>query len=143
MAITCDQQYLNQLKYLQQISRNTFKFLNNSIYECTIRVTRKSKINTLYIIILATIQLYCIFYNYTLSIVKISGIGGKTCKIYSAYNVLITAYLFFNLMMHFNALIMNYLFVTVFMFSYLLVNWAKEKNNTLSRKNPKDYENDT
>lgn len=91
---------------------------------------------------MATIQLYCIFYNYTLSIVKISGIGGKTCKIYSAYNVLITAYLLFNLM-HFNALIMNYLFVTVFMFSYLLVNWAKEKNNTLSRKNPKDYENDT
>ncbi|XP_029165727.1 cytochrome b-c1 complex subunit 8-like [Nylanderia fulva] len=30
-----------------------------------------------------------------------------------------------------------------FMFSYLLVNWAKEKNNILSRKNPKDYENDT
>ncbi|TGZ51077.1 cytochrome b-c1 complex subunit 8 [Temnothorax curvispinosus] len=30
-----------------------------------------------------------------------------------------------------------------FMFTYLLVNWAKEKNLALSRKNPKDYENDT
>lgn len=38
---------------------------------------------------------------------------------------------------------MDYLFVTVFMFSYLLTNWAKEKNEQLSRKNPKDYENDT
>ncbi|XP_025264630.1 cytochrome b-c1 complex subunit 8 [Camponotus floridanus] len=31
----------------------------------------------------------------------------------------------------------------IFMFSYLLINWAKEKNQELSRKNPKDYENDT
>ncbi|XP_050452096.1 cytochrome b-c1 complex subunit 8-like [Cataglyphis hispanica] len=30
-----------------------------------------------------------------------------------------------------------------FMFSYLLVNWAKETNDAFSRKNPKDYENDT
>ncbi|XP_011874764.1 PREDICTED: cytochrome b-c1 complex subunit 8-like [Vollenhovia emeryi] len=30
-----------------------------------------------------------------------------------------------------------------FMFSYLLVNWANEQNNIISRKNPKDYENDT
>ncbi|XP_011687256.1 PREDICTED: cytochrome b-c1 complex subunit 8-like [Wasmannia auropunctata] len=30
-----------------------------------------------------------------------------------------------------------------FIFSYLLVNWAKEENHALSRKNPKDYENDT
>ncbi|XP_011631333.1 cytochrome b-c1 complex subunit 8 [Pogonomyrmex barbatus] len=30
-----------------------------------------------------------------------------------------------------------------FMFSYLLVSWANEKNHALSRKNPKDYENDT
>ncbi|EGI66311.1 PREDICTED: cytochrome b-c1 complex subunit 8-like [Acromyrmex echinatior] len=30
-----------------------------------------------------------------------------------------------------------------FMFSYLLVNWANEKNHALSRKNPKEYENDT
>lgn len=46
-------------------------------------------------------------------------------------------------MMQFNTLVMNHLFVTVFMFSYLLVNWAKEKNHALNRKNPKDYENDT
>ncbi|GAB1862841.1 Cytochrome b-c1 complex subunit 8 [Camponotus japonicus] len=30
-----------------------------------------------------------------------------------------------------------------FMFSYLLMNWAKEKNHEINRKNPKDYENDT
>ncbi|XP_012538545.2 cytochrome b-c1 complex subunit 8 [Monomorium pharaonis] len=30
-----------------------------------------------------------------------------------------------------------------FMLSYLIMNWAKEKNDALSRKNPKDYENDT
>lgn len=34
-------------------------------------------------------------------------------------------------------------FVIVFMMTYLLMNWAKEQNNIASRKNPKDYENDT
>lgn len=27
--------------------------------------------------------------------------------------------------------------------AYLLMNWAKEANHAASRKNPKDYENDT
>ncbi|XP_014478554.1 PREDICTED: cytochrome b-c1 complex subunit 8 [Dinoponera quadriceps] len=30
-----------------------------------------------------------------------------------------------------------------FMFTYLLMEWAKEKNREIHRKNPKDYENDT
>ncbi|XP_020290638.1 cytochrome b-c1 complex subunit 8-like [Pseudomyrmex gracilis] len=29
-----------------------------------------------------------------------------------------------------------------FMCTYLIISWAKEKNKSLSRKNPKDYEND-
>ncbi|EZA47420.1 hypothetical protein DMN91_004935 [Ooceraea biroi] len=29
-----------------------------------------------------------------------------------------------------------------FMFSYLLISWSKEQNEAISRKNPKDYEND-
>lgn len=37
---------------------------------------------------------------------------------------------------------MNNVF-TVFMATYLIINWAKEANNAASRKNPKDYENDT
>ncbi|KAL0125078.1 hypothetical protein PUN28_004313 [Cardiocondyla obscurior] len=33
--------------------------------------------------------------------------------------------------------------VPPFMLTYLVLSWAKEKNHALSRKNPKDYENDT
>lgn len=31
----------------------------------------------------------------------------------------------------------------VFVLNYLIISWAKEKNMALSRKDPKDYENDT
>ncbi|XP_012221468.1 cytochrome b-c1 complex subunit 8 [Linepithema humile] len=31
----------------------------------------------------------------------------------------------------------------IFMAAYLVLNWAKETNHAASRKNPKDYENDT
>jgi len=32
---------------------------------------------------------------------------------------------------------------TVFMATYLIIEWAKEANHEYNRKNPKDYENDT